>query len=247
MPERLLLDRLLRPVAPKPDPAFSPPPRELGPGLWGIDRRVRLAGLTLPSRSLAIELGPSRLLLLSPPADACEDLARLGSLAAIVAPNSFHHLHLAPHARRHPQAELFVAPGLPERVPGLPPSVELTADLAVPWRERLAYVVVGPHRGISEVLFFHLASRSLILTDLACNLVDLPRAWERFVWRLSGMPAGFGPNRNSRRLLLRDRAGARQALQAVLRWRFERIVVAHGAIVERDARRAFESAFARYL
>lgn len=247
MPRRALLDLLLRPVVPRPDATFVPPPRELGPGIWALERRVRLAGLSLPSRSLAIALAPKQLLLLSPPADACEGLDRLGAVSAIVAPNSFHHLHLAEHARRQPAAGIFVAPELPRRVPGLPAAAELTADLAVAWRERLPYVVLGPHRGISEVLFFHPASRALILTDLACNLVDLPRAWERAAWRLSGMPAGFGPNRNARSLLLRDRAGARQALRAVQRWPFERIVPAHGAIVERDARAAFDAAFARYL
>jgi hypothetical protein len=203
--------------------------------------------MTLPSRSTAIDVGSGRLLLLSPPADDCPELDRLGSVAAIVAPNSFHHLNLANGVRRHPTAQIFAAPGLARRVPGLPASVELTRELEVPWRERLPYVVLGPHRGISEVLFFHPASRTLILTDLACNLVDLPHAYDRIAWRLSGMPAGFGPNRNARRLLLRDRAGARAALRAASRWPFERILVAHGAIVERDARETFESAFARYL
>jgi len=245
--ERPFLERLLRHVTPKPDLSFTPPPSEMGPGIWAIDRRARLAGMTLPSRSTAIDVGPGRLLLLSPPADDCPELDRLGSVSAIVAPNSFHHLNLANGVRRHPTAQLFTAPGLARRVPGLPASVELTPELVVPWRERLSFVVLGPHRGISEVLFFHSASRTLILTDLACNLVDLPRAFDRVAWRLSGMPSGFGPNRNARRLLLRDRAGAREALHAVRRWPFERIVMAHGAVVERGARETFESAFAPYL
>ena len=39
----------------------------------------------------------------------------------------------------------------------------------------LEYLVLGPVRGLSEVLFFHISSATLILTDLAFNLVRYPR------------------------------------------------------------------------
>jgi len=246
MTRRLLLDRLLRPIAPAPDARFTPPPARVAAGLWTIERRVRLAGAALPSRSTVVQVGEGRLLVVSPPADPCPELAAIGAVSAIVAPNSFHHLHAAAWLRRHPEAALYVAPGLPRRVPGLPPAVELTETQATPWRDALPYVLLGPDRGLAEVLFFHRASRTLILTDVASNLVDVPRARDRLAFRLLGMPAGFGPSRNARRLFLRNEAVARAALRAASRWPFERIVVAHGAIVERGARDAFASAFAAW-
>jgi hypothetical protein len=132
-------------------------------------------------------------------------------------------------------------------VPSLPPAVELTDAAAPFWRDSLSYVVLGPNRGLSEVLFFHPRSRTLILTDVASNLVQLRGAYERLLTRASGMPRGFGPSRNARQLLLRERESAGEVLRAVARWPFERIVVAHGAVLERDAQRAFSAAFARYL
>lgn len=245
--ERGLLDRLLRTVTPKSDPGFTPAPYEIGPGIWGVDRKARFVGVTLPSRSTAIAVGAGRLLLISPPADACPEIDRLGAVSAIVAPSSFHYLSAESWLHRSPAAELFVAPELACRVPGLPPAVELTAEVTPPWHAHLSFVVLGPHRGISEVLFFHPASRTLILTDLASNLVAMPRAYERVACRLSGMPFGFGPSRNARRLLLRDEPRVRQTLRTVVQWPFERIVMAHGAIVERKADEVFGSAFARYL
>lgn len=247
MSQRLLFERMIRHVAPRPDPSFTPPPTELAPGIWSIERRVRFAGAVLPARSTVVDVGQGGLLLVSPPADACPELDRLGSLRAIVAPNSFHYLHAASYQQRHPGAELFVAPGLPRRVPSLPPAVELGAGRSVPWESRLSYVVVGPDRGLSEVLFFHPPSRTLILTDIASNLVELPGAFDRLWARAAGMPRSFGPSRNARRLLLRDVESVRRVLREVARWPFERIVVAHGAVIELDARRAFESGFAGYL
>ncbi len=242
-----LLDRLLRFVVPKPDASFLPPPRAIAPGAWVIERRVFLAGARLPSCSTVVAIGAGRLAILSPPADVTPDVERLGTLAAIVAPNSFHYLHAPAWHRRYPAAALYVAPELPRRVPGLPLVAELTPDASPPWREVLPFVVLGPDRGISEVVFFHRASRTLVLTDVASNLVDVDRAADRLAYRVSGMPRGFGPTRNSRRLLLRDQPRVRETLRAVMQWPFERIVVAHGAVVERRAADVFVSAFAKYV
>lgn len=201
----------------------------------------------MPSRSTLIDVGSGDLVLISPPADLCEGIDRLGAIRALIAPNSFHHLYAERHVRRHPDAALFVAPGLVRRVPGLPRCAELTDDLDVAWRASLSYAVLGPQRGLSEVLFFHPRSRTLVLTDVACNLVALRGAYERFLALAAGMPRGFGPSRNARQLLLREPARAGAALRAAARWPFERIVVAHGEVIERDAQRAFSAAFARYL
>jgi hypothetical protein len=243
----LLFERLVRGIYPRPDLSFTPAPLEIAPGLWSIERQVRFAGAVLPSRSTLVDVGSGRLLLLSPPADACAELDRLGAISAVVAPNSFHYLYAASCVGRHPDAQLFVAPGLTQRVPGLPRAFELSDDLAPAWRDALPYVVLGPHRGLSEVLFFHARSRTLILTDVASNVVQLRGAYERLLARASGLPRGFGTSRNARQLLLRDRESARKALRAAAGWPFERIVVAHGAVLERDAQRAFAAAFARYL
>jgi hypothetical protein len=241
------LDRLLWAIRPTPDRGFVPPPRRVGPGVFAIDRLARVAGALLPTRATAIDLGSGRLALLSPPADLCSELDRLGPVSVIVAPNSFHYLHVEAYARRYPKAEILVAPGLPIRVPELPPCAQIGAGPQAAWGGELAHAVIGPHRGISEVVFFHPASATLVLTDLATNLVGFRRLYDRIFWRLSGMASGFGPNRNSRRLFLNEAERARVTLRAILRWPFERIVVAHGEIVERDARAAFESAFASYL
>lgn len=242
-----LLQQLLRLVVPKPDPSFAPPARELGPGIWTVERRVSLGGARLDSRTTIAEVGGGRLVVISPPADEARDVDRLGTVAAVVAPNSFHYLHAAAWLRRHPTAELFVAPELSRRVPTLPRARELTADATPPWRDALPFVVLGPDRGIAEVILFHRASRTLVLTDVASNLVDVTRTADRLAFGVSGMPRGFAPTRNARRLLLRDRPRVRETLRQVMQWPFTRIVVAHGAVVERNAADVFVSAFAKYV
>lgn len=69
---------------------------------------------------------------------------------------------------------------------------------------------------------------------------------ERWYWRLSGVWRHFGPTQLVRFVLLRDAALVRAFVARVLAWEFDRVVVAHGDVVERGGRAVFEAAFKRY-
>ena len=140
---------------------------------------------------------------------------------------------------RYPNAQLLAAPGLIGRVADLPPAAEFDERPPQGWPGELEYAVLGPVRGISEVLLFHVPTSTLILTDLAFNMLRYPRALDRLIWRSSGIPSGFGPGRTSRTLLLSDRAVASRCLERALAWPFRQILVAHGEVVTDDARSRF--------
>jgi len=248
---RSIADRLIEGVSPRPVVDFAPAPEKIGDGIWILDRRLRMppAGLTLQNRTTIVRAGGG-LVVISPPSPDARMFASidaLGTVASVVAPNSFHHLYAPAFAARYPAARLLACPGLRRRVPGFPPAQELGDDAAAAWNGELELVVHGPVRGISEVIFFHVPTRTLILTDFAFNMTSFVRPFDRLAWRLSGVPERFGPSRTARLLLLRDRAATAKTLQRILEWPLEHIVVAHGEIVERDARAALVRAYARWL
>ena len=96
-------------------------------------------------------------------------------------------------------------------------------------------------------MIYHAASATLVLTDLAFNMVRYENAADRLGWRLLGVPPRFAPSRTARFTLLRDPAAARPFLQAMLERSFRRILVAHGDPVEQNAGDEFQRAFQRYL
>lgn len=248
---RLLLDHILRPITPSPDPSFAPEPVRLRGGLWAIDRRLHLLGALMPCRSMLVRLANGELVVIGSPAlpsQCAPQVERLGHVAAVVAPNVFHYLYAAEGLAAFSVPALVLAPGLAERIPNLPPAVAL-GDPSLKWAPDLEYAVFGPVRGVSEVIFYHVPSRTVVFTDLASNLVDsnYVRGRDRWISRAYGMPAGFAPSRNARLLLRVDRDATRRVLRKVLEWPFEAVVVAHGEILEKDARRKFNAAFARYL
>src|SRR3990172_9162731 len=107
----------------------------------------------MPTRSLAMRAPDGALAVISPLPDdeARRDVAALGPVRFLIAPNSFHYLGISSWATAFPTAQLWLAPGLPARRPELPPAQELGEGAATPFAEVLPHTVLGPHRGASEV------------------------------------------------------------------------------------------------
>lgn len=247
-----LQNRLLKRAIPSPIVGNSRRLEEVCPGIWAFDSHLRHFGAgILPSRTTIIRVSGGSLVVIAPPPRPDSRLATeidaLGPVEYVVVPNSFHYLFALEFLGLYPQASLFVAPLLGERVPELRFATELATRRPETWPEELDYVVLGPVRGVSEVLFFHELSGTLILTDLAFNMTRYPRPIDRLIWRLSGLPGRFGPGRTSRTLLLTDRDVAARTLTQVSEWPITRIVMAHGDAIEQDAASHFQRAFSEYL
>lgn len=249
--KRSIADRLLQLIDPTPVRSFAPPPQKLADGLWSVDRQLALPpGLRMATRMTVIGLPNGQLLLHSPVAlDAAlrTELAALGEVAAFVAPNSFHYVFAPEYAAAYPAARLWVAPGLGERVPAFAGASVLGADSPPLCPGVLQHAVFGPVGGVAELAFLHQPSRTLLLTDLAFNIPHIDGAYQRLAWRLAGVPQHFGPSRTARLTLLRDRTIVRRFIERLLDWDFTRIIVAHGDVIEHDARGELERAFAAYL
>ena len=203
----------------------------------------------MPTRSLAVRMPDAALAVLSPLPDenARRDVAALGPVRFLVAPNSFHHVGLPSWAAAFPTARIFLAPGLCARRPELPGGEELAEGAATPFAEVLAHSVLGPSRGVTEVAFLHRPSRTLILTDACFHIREAPRARDRLAFRMLGMWRRFGPSLTARMLLLRDRTQIASFVGRLCRWDFERIVVAHGDVLEPAGGEALCAAFRSYL
>jgi hypothetical protein len=64
-----------------------------------------------------------------------------------------------------------------------------------------------------------------------------------FHWLVGAAPGRFGPHRLIR-AGIRDRAAARRSLERILEWDFDRVVMSHGAVLERGGRARLRECFA---
>ena len=97
---------------------------------------------------------------------------------------------------------------------------------------------------IEEVLFFHKPSRTVILDDLIQvhpRVEGKPFEMRCSNWRVLYLPHG-GVGLDIR-LSFIHRNLARQSLEKLLSWDFDRLIIAHGPCIEKDAKAFVERAF----
>lgn len=204
-------------------------------------------GFAYPTRMVLIKLSNGRLFVWSPIALSAalkRDVDALGPVGFLVSPNRLHHLFLAEWKSAYPQARLCASPGLRKKRKDLAFDADLGDSPKPEWAVDIDQV---PVRGsfITEVEFFHRASRTAIFADLIQNFSpDWFKGWRGVIARLDGICAPHpGAPREWRASFLNRRA-ARAALQRILTWPIERVLIAHGEPVTENGTIFVRQAFA---
>jgi hypothetical protein len=218
----------------------------IAPDIWHMQHPFIAGGLRITSRMTVVRLADGGLWLHSPVPMTTSTRARmqeLGEVKFIVAPNKMHHLFVGEHVAAYPQAQLLGAPGLAAKRPDLSSLRELGASAEPAWQPDLEQVFFDGIPLGNETAWFHVPSRTLILTDL-CQYWEgeLPFAAALYA-HATGVRKQLAVPRTIR-LMVRDRKAAAESAARILRWPFERVIVAHNAIIEQNAREAVERAFA---
>ncbi|MDF0603503.1 DUF4336 domain-containing protein [Psychromarinibacter sp. C21-152] len=225
--------------------------KPVGDGIWVVDGpTIRFYGVPFPTRMTVVRLADGAVWVHSPirlSEALAEAVAALGPVAHLVAPNQIHYAYLPDWSRRFPGASVWAAPGVAERAAdhdvAFPEARAL--DGAEPWPGEIDCLVVGGSAVHHEAVFFHRASRTLILTDLIENFEPARVPWwfAPVAW-LAGIkdPDGAMP-RDMRWTFRKGRAELRAAVETMIGWGPEKVIVAHGRWYERDGvaelRRAF--------
>jgi Domain of unknown function (DUF4336) len=220
---------------------------KVGDAIWLAEGEiVSFYGFPYPTRSVVVRLGDGGLWVWSPvrlTADLAAALDRLGPVAHLVSPNKIHHLYLQDWAARYPEASLWGPRSTIDKRRDLTFAGALTDNPPPAWRAELDQAWFRGSPVIDEVVFYHRASRTVILADLIENFSDafLHEHW-RWWQRLYARPGGITTHRPrapiDMRLTFIHRKITRQARDKVLSWECERVVMAHGEW-QRDGGHAF--------
>ncbi len=219
--------------------------RPLDHSLWVCEKPFRFLVTQIESRMTVIQLDDQRLFLHSPvKLDRAlqAQLDEFGPVAFIVAPNRFHHLFVSDYRLAYPNAKLFIAPGLQKKRKDLKYDAILSDDAANEWSNEIDQLVFLGTPMLNEVVFFHIPSHTLILTDLAFNYHEISSPVLRIALRIYGAHNGFNSSRLIK-LATRDRKKAQRDLARIADWDFKRVIVAHGEVLETKAKQTFIDAF----
>lgn len=219
-----------------------------GPELWTANGpNAMFFGFPYPTRMALARLSGGRLFVWSPIAlspDLKSEVEALGEPAFLVSPNKLHHLFLGEWKATYPKAKMFASPGLRRRRKDLAFDADLAGSTDPGWAGEIDQEMFAGSLTMTEVVFFHRASRSALFADLIQNLPrNFVPGWRGVLARLGGItePNPSAP-RDWRASFLHRRA-ARASLARILGWGVERVVIAHGVMAGEDGeafvRRAF--------
>jgi hypothetical protein len=216
---------------------------EYVPGqIWLKNYPIHYAGCDFNARMTVVRLPGSRLILHSP----CEisdptkkAISALGEVAYIVAPGSYHYFHIPSAQAAFPDADTYICPGIERKRPELNFDWFLGDRPPDAWEGVLDQVLVRGNKYIWEVALFHTPSRTLLLVDLIENITDATpnvnwqlKLWWKAVFHMWNQPKPAPEYQ----LGWKDKTAARKSLERILQWDFERIVIAHGELIESDAK-----------
>lgn len=213
--------------------------------LWTATQPFRMMGLQIGARMTAVRLGSGGVLVHAPIAPTPElkaGLDAIGPVQAIVAPNSMHHLFLGPFLAAYPQARGYAVPGAIAKHPELKlEPIPERPDLL--WAGDLDHFELGGAPKLGEVAFLHRATRTLILTDWMFYFARSPNWLTGLYLRLArglGKPLMTPVMRG----LVSDRAAARAAVERLLAWDFDRVVMSHRDVLPSGGKQALRDATA---
>jgi len=221
--------------------------------IWLLEYPVRFLTMHLTSRMAVIKLTNGQVLLHSP----CQiteklhkEITDIGPVAAIIAPGTFHHLHVEAAQKAFPAAKTYICPGLGKKRPNLAFDGILTDIPPALWADELEQVLVRGNRVISEIAFYHTASKTLILVDLLENIGDvIPDVdWKiKLYWKAVFHRWNQPTPAPEYEMGWKDKAAARASILKILAFDFERIVISHGPNIDADAHQVARRAWAKPL
>jgi hypothetical protein len=211
--------------------------QEITAGVYVAEAPQRFMGLEVGARMTVLALDGGLFVHSPLPLDPAA-LEAVGEPRWVLAPNLFHHLYAGAWASAG--LEVWAAPGLPDKRPDVEFRGVITGDHN-PFGDELRVLALSCFPLSNEVVVLHQPSRTLIVTDLVFNLpASAPWATRAAFRCLCGYP-GCRSTLLERFGMQRD--AARRELAILAEWEFDRLIMAHGTILETGGREALLGAF----
>lgn len=222
--------------------------------IYIVEYPVHFGGMDFFARMTIVRLNNGDLWVHDPckiDAQLKSEIEQLGSVRYIIAPGTYHHLHVSDFQKNFPEAETFLCPGLEQKRADLKFDWILGNRPDPRWQSEIDQLLIQGTKYISEVVFLHRETKALILVDLLENYGDdyvhdadrLLQFWWKVVFKMWNNPKaapeyqlGWG-----------DKKIVKQGLEEILTWDFDRIILAHGNLIEKNPKTVLLNAWEKVL
>ncbi|MEM6452659.1 MAG: DUF4336 domain-containing protein [Cyanobacteria bacterium P01_D01_bin.105] len=230
--------------------------QEIDLNLWVAQQPLRYFGLGIRTRMTVIRFANDELVIISPirlNPKAIQQLDDLGKVSHIIAPNLYHYMFAADFQAQYPDSIFWATPGLKEKEPDLAidktigeENFPFASELKSIFFDGFRTLVPSGFESLNEWVFCHVATRTLIITDAAFNF-DRTFPWStQLAARASGIYNRLSPSLLEK-LAITEKETLRSAVASILDWDFDRVIMAHGQVVECGGKQAFSHAYSFLL
>lgn len=232
--------------------------KKIDDGIWIVDggiikMDVLTFGIPFSTRMTIVQLTDRSLWVhspIKPDEKLLKEVNKLGEVKHLVSPNKIHYAYIQEWKSYYPKAKAWSSPGVEKRARSQHIKVDFDRSLEdnapSDWSEEINQLIFKGSRALEEVVFFHKASRTLILTDLIENFE--PKRTSNLFWKaiykLAGIAYPDGKTPIDLRLsFFGQKAQARECYDRMLSWQPEKIILAHGRWYDSNGTEELKRAF----
>ncbi|HFD12119.1 MAG TPA: DUF4336 domain-containing protein [Crenotrichaceae bacterium] len=217
--------------------------------IWICDgKTVNFYGFPYSTRMTVIQLSQGDLWVHSPVElneQLKKELDKLGKVVFLISPNKIHHLFLSEWVSAYSDANCYASPGLASKRQDIHFTKELTLQPEKEWVNEIEQTIFLGSPAMEEVVFFHISSKTLILADLIENFNPTAfNCWQKKIARVVGILSPNGKTPVDWRIsFFLGKKKAQKALDIMLGWKPENIIISHGECILGNAPEFLEKSF----
>jgi Domain of unknown function (DUF4336) len=230
--------------------------RKIDENIWVAEQPFKYFGLEVGTRMTVIRLLNDELIIISPiqtDEQTINELNAIGKVAYIIAPNVYHHLFISKFKAIYPDAKLWIPPALESKIPTVSVN-KVISDSEGNIFEQIDYLLFDGFKifdlsGVSilnEFVFFHRQSHTLILTDTAFHFDKSFSLRTRLATKFLGVYEKLTPS-PLEKLAINEKTKVKNSIQKVLTWDFNRVIMAHGSIIEDKGNQKLKQGYESFL
>ena len=226
--------------------------RQIDNHIWVAEQPQKYLGLEVGTRMTVVRLSNNSLILISLVEidnELQQQLNAIGKVKYLIAPNLFHYLYLQQAQQLYPEAETIAPPGLSAKQPDLTIDRTFTKH-KIEFRSELEHTLLAGFQilvppkiaAVNEIVFYHPATKTLIITDSAFNFDRTFPVITQLAARALGSYEVLKPSWLEK-IAVRDKHQLQASITRVLQWDFQRVILAHGRIVDSQAKERLTQAY----
>lgn len=206
-----------------------------------LNTEITMPLMSLPVRSVIVRLSKANVFISPGSQLSTTQLKSAAPITDLVAPNFLHTKGIPVALKEFPQAKVWGPVGANEKKSDIPWNAELNLQ-TWPYQDELVLIPIQGLPATQECIFFHKASKTLILCDLTFNLTHPKGLGAWLVLHTAGSYKKFAMSRFVK-ALVKDKKAFLNSLQEIFKYDFETISVSHGDLIQNNAKEKLRQAF----